>query len=60
MTEFKKIKRNRATIAALMKQSFAMRRNSILEQVRPVSEIIQMYPFLGEPDEVHITVYITI
>ena len=44
--EFKKAKPNKAVVAALMKQSFAMRRNNILQQARPLNEILELYPFL--------------
>ena len=50
--EFKKAKPNKAVVAALMKQSFAMRRNNVLQQARPLNEMLELYPFLSDPDEV--------
>ena len=53
----KKIKPNRAAVSELMKLSFHMRRNDITSCARPVGELLEDYPFLGDPKEVIVVLY---
>ena len=54
--EFQKIKPNRALVAELMKLSFEMRRNRIISESIPLSEILSSYPFLRCPEEVFLLI----
>ena len=42
----------RSIVAQLMKMSFEMRRNSIIEEPKPLKQLLQSYPFLKDCNEV--------
>ena len=50
--EAKKAKPNRCIVSELMRLSFSMRRNSIIAEPKPLSELLECYPFLKDRDEV--------
>ena len=51
--EYKKANRNRAVVGNLMKRSFALRRQEILEKTVNIEHILVRFPFLQEADQVH-------
>ena len=50
--EARKGKPNRSIVSEIMKVSFHMRRNDILSEPKPLSELLESYPFLKDYDEV--------
>ena len=53
--EFTKAHPNRASVAEAMKLSYSMRRKDITSSERPVLQLLNLYPFLGDKDEVKYT-----
>lgn len=57
--EHSKVNANRAVVSKLMSLSFEMRRNDILSCSKPVAELLQEYPFLGDYEEVSMKHFIS-
>ena len=53
-TEFKKTHHNLQIVNELMSSSFALRRKDILEHPCGLKAVLEKYPFLRNPDQVHI------
>lgn len=47
-----KVHPNITIVSEAMTLSFQMRRNDILTTIRPVEQILEEYPFLGNNDQV--------
>ena len=45
-----------AIVSEAMILSFEMRRNDILTNIRPVEQLLDEYPFLGNKDEVFLCI----
>jgi len=50
--------RNKEKVRYLMNLSFEMRRNEIVKEPQPLEELLQKFPFLKHPEEVHMHVII--
>ena len=48
--------RNKEKVRYLMNLSFEMRRNKIVKEPQPLEELLQKFPFLKHPEEVHMHV----